>query len=333
MTGNRSLLTEVREATGPTVTFADNSKGRTVGYGKYKVGRIIIEEIALVEGLQHNLLSVSQFCDKGYYVHFEKEICIIKHTKDKRPSLCGIRKGNIFVADLSTGPGNEYHCFYAKASSEDSQLWHKKLSHLNFKTINSLVKRDLVRGLPSLEFTSDDLCEACQKGKAKRASHKSKTINSITEPLHLLHMDLFGPVNITSIDGGRYALVIVDDFSKFTWVYFLASKDETPLTVIDHIKLVELEKGVPVKAVRSDNGTEFKNQTLINFYSDKGINRQYSAPRTPQQNGVVERKNRTLIEAARTMIAEAKLPLYFWAVAVSTACYTQNRTLINKDHT
>ena len=103
MIGTRSLLTEVREATGPTVTFDDNSKGRTVGYGKYKVGRIIIEDIAIVEGLQHNLLSVNQFCDKGYYVHFEKEIFIIKHTKDKRPSLCGIRKGNIFVADLSTG--------------------------------------------------------------------------------------------------------------------------------------------------------------------------------------------------------------------------------------
>ena len=97
------------------MSFADNSKGRTVGYGKYKIGRIIIEDIAIVEGLQHNLLSVSQFCDKGYYVHIEKEICIIKHIKDKRPSLCGIRKGNIFVADLSSGPGNEVHCFYAKA--------------------------------------------------------------------------------------------------------------------------------------------------------------------------------------------------------------------------
>ena len=95
-------------------------------------------------------------------------------------------------------------------------------------------------------------------------------------------MDLFGPVNVTSIDSERYALVLVDDFSKFTWVYFLTSKDETPMTVIDHIKQVELDKGVPVKAVRLDNGTEFKNQTLINFYSEKGIRRQYSALRTPQ---------------------------------------------------
>ncbi|XP_063937999.1 uncharacterized protein LOC135147893 [Daucus carota subsp. sativus] len=206
MTGMNSLLTEVRETTGPSVTFADNSKGRTVGYGKYKVGKIIIEEIAIVEGLEHNLLSISQFCDKGYSVHFEKETCTIRHIKNERPSLFGIRKGDIYVADLSSGPGNAIQCFYAKASAEDSWLWHKKLSHLNFKTMNSLVKRDLVRGLPSLEFTTDDICEACQKGKAKRASHKSKTINSITDPLQLLHMDLFGPVNVMSIDGGRYAL-------------------------------------------------------------------------------------------------------------------------------
>ncbi|XP_063948079.1 uncharacterized protein LOC135152175 [Daucus carota subsp. sativus] len=170
MTGMNSLLTEVKEPTGPSVTFADNRKGRTVGYGKYK------------------------------------ETCTIKHIKNERPSLFGIRKGDIYVADLSSGPGNAIQCFYAKASTEDSWLWHKKLSHLNFKTMNSLVKRDLVRGLPSLEFTTDDLCEACQKGKAKRASHKSKTINSITDPLQLLHMDLFGPVNVMSIDGGRYAL-------------------------------------------------------------------------------------------------------------------------------
>ena len=101
--------------------------------------------------------------------------------------------------------------------------------------------------------------------------------------------------------------------------------------VIDNLKLIELDSKAPVRAIRSDNGTEFKNQLLNDFCSDKGISRQYSAPRTPQQNGVVERKNRTLIEAARTMLSESRLPMYFWAEAVNTACYTQNRTLINKD--
>ena len=188
-----------------------------------------------------------------------------------------------------------------------------------------------MRGLPQMEFTQEGLCEACQKGKSKKASHKGTNTSAITEPLQLLHMDLFGPVNVMSMSKKRYALVIVDDYSKYTWVLFLHSKDETPQMVIDHVKLIELDSKCPVRAIRSDNGTEFKNAVLNDFCADKGITRQYSAPRTPQQNGVVERKNRTLIEAARTMLSESKLPMYFWAEAINTACYTQNRTLINKD--
>ena len=145
-------------------------------------------------------------------------------------------------------------------------------------------------------------------------------------------MDLFGPVNVMSLSRKRYALVIIDDFSKYTWVLFLNSKDETPKMIIDHIKRIELEANLPVRKIRSDNGTDFKNAILNEFCIDKGISRQFSAPRTPQQNGVVERKNMSLVEAARTMLNEAKLPLYFWAEVVNTACYTRNRTLINKDH-
>ena len=296
-----------------------------------ETGNVIIENVSLVEGLQHNLLSISQFCDKGFSVQFVKDKCLISHKKDDKLTLTGVRKGNLFVADLYSGCKDEVKCFYAKASTDDSWLWHKKLSHLNFKTMNSLVKRELVRGLPQMEFTQEGLCEACQKGKSKKASHRGTDTSSITEPHQLLHMDLFGPVNIMSMSKKRYALVIVDDYSKFTWVLFLHSKDETPQLVIDHIKRIELDSKFLVRAIRSDNGTEFKNSVLNDFCSDKGITRQFSAPRTPQQNGVVERKNRTLIEAARTMLSESRLPIYFWAEAVNTACYTQNRTLINKD--
>ena len=190
--------------------------------------------------------------------------------------------------------------------------------------MNSLVKRELVRGLPDIEFCKEGLCEACEKGKSKKALHRSKDLTSITEPLQLLHMDLFGSVNVMSLSRKRYALVIVDDFSKYTWVLFLNSKDETPKMIIDHIKRIELEANLPVRKIRSDNGTEFKNAILNEFCTDKGISRQYSAPRTPQQNGVIERKNRTLVKAARTMLNEAKMPLYFWDEAVNTACYTQN---------
>lgn len=200
--------------------------------------------------------------------------------------------------------------------------------------MNSLVKKDLVRGLPSLEFTHAGLCEACVKGKAKRASHKGTTASSITEPMQLMHMDLFGRVNVMSLARKRYALVIVDDYSKYTLVFFLFSKDETPQLIIDFIKQVErdLKDNLKFRAIRSDNGTEFRNSTMNGFCTEQRITRQFSAPRTLQQNGVLERKNRTLTEAAKTMLSVSKLPIYFWEEAVRTTCYTQNRTLINKKH-
>ena len=216
MTGDRALLSNLVEKAGPWVTFGDDSKGFTKGYGNLEIGNVVIENISLVDGLKHNLLSVSQFTDKGYEVNFKTEQCSIISKKDKKLALQGVRKGNLFVADLFSASKGEARCFYSKASTEDSWLWHKKLSHLNFKTMNSLVKRELVRGLPDMEFCKEGLCEACEKGKSKKASHRSKDSTSITEPLQLLHMDLFGPVNVMSLSRKRYALVIVDDFSKYT---------------------------------------------------------------------------------------------------------------------
>ena len=221
-------------------------------------------------------------------------------------------------------------CLFSKASMDESWLWHKKLSHLNFKTMNELVKRDLVRGIPKLEFSKDGLCDACQQGKQRKASFKNKTENSIVKSLELLHMDLFGPVNVMSISRKKYCLVIVDDFSKFTWTYFLHSKDEASEIIINHIKIVNNNPDLQVRRIRSDNGTEFKNSVMREFCEEKGIMHEFSAPRTPQQNGVVERKNRTLIEAARTLLGESKLPTYFWAEAVNTTCFTQNISLINQ---
>ena len=145
-------------------------------------------------------------------------------------------------------------------------------------------------------------------------------------------MDLFGPVKIMSLGKKKYCLVIIDDYSRFTWVFFLFSKDEAADIIKFFILQVEKQYSLPVKVTRSDNGTEFRNKSLDDFCLSKGILRQYSIPRTPEQNGVVERKNRTLIEAARTMLADSCLPLYFWAEAVNTACYVQNRVLINKRH-
>ena len=155
MTRDRALLSNMVEKAGPVVTFGDNSKGLTQGYCSLQAGNVIIENVSVVQGLQHNLLSISQFCDKGCCVLFDKEKCEILHKKNGFPALQGVRKGNLFIADLMSGCKDKVKCFYAKASPNESWLWHKRLSHLNFKSINSLVKRELVRGLPQMEFTQE----------------------------------------------------------------------------------------------------------------------------------------------------------------------------------
>nr|GFB76699.1 putative ribonuclease H-like domain-containing protein [Tanacetum cinerariifolium] len=209
---------------------------------------------------------------------------------------------------------------------------------------NKLVKGNLVRGLPSKVFTNDNSCVACEKGKQHRASCKSKTVSSIDQPLFRLHMDLFGPTFVKSLSKKSYCLVITDDYSRFYWVFFLASKDETPSVLKTFIIGLENLLSLKVKTIRCDNGTEFKNADLNQFCGLKGIKREFSVLRTPQQNGIAERKNktlieaartlknRTLIEAARTLLADSLLPIPFWAEAVNTVCYVQNRVLVTKPH-
>ncbi|GJT87921.1 retrovirus-related pol polyprotein from transposon TNT 1-94 [Tanacetum coccineum] len=194
-------------------------------------------------------------------------------------------------------------CLFSKASKNKSWLWHRRLNHLNFGTISDLARKKLVRGLPRLKFKKDYLCSACQLGKSKKHTHKPKTENANLEVLNTLHMDLFK---------------------------FLRSKDETPEVVF--LKQIQVGLNKTVRYIRTDNGTEFVNKDLTEYYEHVGIFHQKTVPRTPQQNGVVERQNRTLVEAARTMLIFSKAPMFLWAEAVATACYTQNRSLIHTRH-
>ncbi|GJZ19996.1 retrovirus-related pol polyprotein from transposon TNT 1-94 [Tanacetum coccineum] len=211
-------------------------------------------------------------------------------------------------------------------------LLHRRLSHLNFDTINLLSKNNIVNGLPKLKFVKDHLCSSCELGKAKRKSFHSKTTPSSKRRLQLLHMDLCGPMRVESINGKKYVLVIVDDFSRYTWTHFLRSKDETPGVLIDFLTLVQRGLHAQVTTVRTDKGTEFLNKSLHAYFAKEGIRHETSTARTPEQNGVVERRNRTLVEAARTMLSAAKVPLFFWAEAIATACFTQNRSLVIPRH-
>ncbi|GJR39848.1 retrovirus-related pol polyprotein from transposon TNT 1-94 [Tanacetum coccineum] len=182
-------------------------------------------------------------------------------------------------------------CLLSKATKTRSWLWHRHVSHLNFGPINHLARHGLVRGLRRLKFEKDHLCSACAMGKSKKQSHKPKSKDTNQEKLYLLHMDLCGPIRIASVNGNKYILVIVDDYSRFIRVKFLASKDEALDFIIKFLKMILNRLNATVRNIHTDNGIEFVNQTL---------------------------RNCTLVEAARTMLIYAKAPLFLWAEAVAT---------------
>ncbi|GJZ14692.1 retrovirus-related pol polyprotein from transposon TNT 1-94 [Tanacetum coccineum] len=331
MTGNRSKLMNFVEKFIGSVRFGNDHLGAIMGYGDYVMGDSVISRVYYVEGLGHNLFSVGQFCDSDLEVAFRKHTCFVRDIKGT-DILKGSRGTNLYTISIDEMMKSSPICLLSKASKSKSWLWHRRLNHLNFGTINDLARKDLVRGLPRLKFEKDHLCSACQLGKSKKFSHRPKSENTNMEVLHTLHMDLCGPMRVQSIKGKKYILVIVDDYSRFTWVKFLRSKDETPEFVTNFLKQIQVGLNKTVRFIRTDNGTEFVNQVMSEYYEGVGIFHQKSVPRTPQQNGVVERRNRTLVEAARTMMIFSKAPMFLWAEAVATACYTQNRSLIHTRH-
>ncbi|GKA74492.1 putative ribonuclease H-like domain-containing protein [Tanacetum coccineum] len=339
MTGNMSYLTDFEEIDGGYVAFGGNPKeGKITGRGTIKTGNLDFENVYFVRELKFNLFSVSQICDKKNSVLFNDTECIVlspnfKLTDESHVLLKVPRKNNMYSVDLNNiVPKGGLTCLFAKATSDESKLWHRRLGHINFKTRNKLVKGNLVRGLPLKLFENNQTCVTCQKEKQHRASCKSKTVSLISQPLHMLHMDLFGPTFVKSLMKKMYCLVVTDDYSRYSWVFFLATKDETSGILKSFITGVENLIDQRVKVIRCDNGTEFKNKEMNQFCERKSIKREFSVARTPQQNRVAKRKNRTLIEAARTMLADSKLPTTFWAEVVNTACYVQNRVLVTKPH-
>nr|GEV09619.1 hypothetical protein [Tanacetum cinerariifolium] len=331
MMGNLKLLINLVEKFLGRVKFGNDQIVPILGYGDLVQGAITIKWVYYVEGLNHNLFSVAQFCDADLKVAFRRSTCYIRNLKGN-DLLTGSHGTDLYSITLQDTNSPNPICLMAKATSSQARLWHRRLSHLNFDTINLLSKNDIVAGLLKLKFVKDHLCSSCELGKAKQKSFHAKITPSSKRRLQLLHMDLCGPMRVASINGKIYVLVIVDNYSRYTWTHFLRSKDETPEVLIDFLRLVQIGLHAQVRIVRTDKGTEFLNQTLHAYFVVEGIFHQMSVARTPEQNGVVERQNRTLVEAARTMLSAAKVPLFFWAEAIATACFTQNCSLVIPRH-
>nr|GEW42115.1 retrovirus-related Pol polyprotein from transposon TNT 1-94 [Tanacetum cinerariifolium] len=339
MTWNISYLSDFEEINGEYVAFGGNPKGgKIIRKGKFRIRKLDFDDVYFVKRLKFNLFSVLQMCDKKNNVLFTDTECIVLSSDFKLPDehhvlLSVPRENNMYNVDLKNiVPSGDLTCLFVKSTLDESNLWHRRPCYINFETMNKLVKGNLVRGLPSKVFEKNHTCIACKKGKQHKASCKSKPVSSASQPLQRLHMDLFGPTFIKSLNKKSYCLVVTDDYSRFSWVFFLATKDDTSIILKTFITGIENQINLKVKIIRSDNGTEFKNQDLNQFCGMKGIKKEFSVARTPQQNRIVERKNRTLIEASRTMLVDLLLLIPFWAEAVNTACYVQNRVLLTKPH-
>ncbi|KAJ9561321.1 hypothetical protein OSB04_006481 [Centaurea solstitialis] len=312
MTGTLELLSSYVNKEGSSVAFGGNQKEKSK------------------DGLKHNLISVSQLCDNGMDVKFTIKFCILYKDDTLIEIMRANRRGDLYLLCFESLDSKEEICLISSVKNEEAWLWHTRFCHLNFHTLAKLVKLKLVKGLPNIKFEKDHLCSACEMGKLKRSSHRTKSDPSFDKPLMMLHVDLCGPIAKQSLNGKKYILVLIDEFSRYTWVEFVKKKSHVPLLLINLMKRLQVFHGVQVRVIRSDNGSEFKNSTIEDYLTSVGITHNFSAQSTPQQNGVVERKNRTLVEAARTMLNASGLPLSFWAEAVSTACYTQNRSLVVK---
>ncbi|GKA08275.1 putative ribonuclease H-like domain-containing protein, partial [Tanacetum coccineum] len=276
MTENIAYLSDFKEFDRGYVTFGGGAHGgRISGKGTLKTDSLDFKDVYFVNELNINLFSVSQMYEKKNYVLFTDTECLVLSPNFKLPDENQIllkipRKDNMYSFDMKNIVSKEsLTCLVAKATSDESILWHRRLGHINFKNINKLVKDNLVRGLQTKHFENDQTCVACLKRKQHRASCKSKVLNLITKPLFMLYMDLFGPTFVSSLMRKKYCLVVTDDYSRFTWVFFLTSKDETSEILKNFIKEIENLVYKKVKIIRCDNGTEFKNKVMDDFYKEK----------------------------------------------------------------
>ncbi|GJU93848.1 integrase, catalytic region, zinc finger, CCHC-type containing protein [Tanacetum coccineum] len=245
MTRDRSLLENFVEKFMGTVRFGNDHFVAITGYGDYVQGNISVCHVYYVEGLGHNLFSVGQFYDGDLEVTFRSKTCYVRNLEGD-DLLTGARESNLYTISISDMAASSPVCLMSKATSTKSWFWHRRLLHLNFYTINDLTKHDLADALSKFKYGKDYLCSAYERGKTKKSSHPPKLVPSTHSKLELLHMDLCGIMRVASINGKKYILMIVDDYSRFTWVYFLHTKVETPEIIKKFIPQVQLNYNAKV---------------------------------------------------------------------------------------
>jgi transposase InsO family protein len=329
MTGVRRMFTSFEKNDYPSdcITFGDNSQGKVLGFRKIAITTEHSISKVLVESLDYNLLSILQLCEMSYNCLFtDKGVTVFKRS-DGSFAFKGVLREKLYLVDFIPEEVELDRCLITKTNMD--LLWHRRLAHVDMRSLHKLQKEGHILGLTNIVFEKDRPCGGCQAEKQVGAHHHAKNIMSTTRPLEMLCMDLFGSIAYISIGGNKYGLVLVDEYSCFTWVFFLQDKSETQEVLKKFLKRAQKEFDAKVKTIRSDNGTEFKN-TQVEDFLDEAIKHEFSAPYTPQQNGVAERKNQTLIEMARTILDEYKTSDQFWAKEVNMRCHATNHFYLHK---
>ncbi|CAL2258380.1 unnamed protein product [Prunus armeniaca] len=314
----RNLSSKVKMGTGEVVPVA--GKGTLVI--KTKLGKKHIHEVMLVPGLEENLLSVGQMMEHGYHLVFGGNVVSVYDNQSLENLIVKVQMTNNRCFPLTMMPASE---LVLKASvTHCLQTWHKRLGHLNERSIKLLENQGMVHGLPHLEQKSV-VCDGCMLGKQHRDSFPLESTWRGSNPLELVHTDICGPMKTESLSGNRYFLLFTDDFTRMSWVYFIRNKSSALECFRKFKAMTELQSGYKIKGLRSDRGGEFLSGEFNKFCEEYGIQRQLTMAYSPQQNGVAERKNRTVVEMAKSMLHEKGVLYEFWAEAVNTTIYLLKR--------
>ncbi|CAH2105332.1 unnamed protein product [Euphydryas editha] len=322
MCRDRNLFTTYFPLNNKSVIIGNGNEISALGRGQVAVqvydGRqwvnTIIDNVLFVPELKTNLFSVKCATERGYVVNLDNDLCKFY----KKNILCAVanRYADMYYMNV------RYKCEIANATEVKPGLkeWHERLAHQNLQYVRMVLKNN------NIEIKESDFkCEGCLQGKIHHmpfSNSESKT----SRPCELIHADTCGPMEVPSVGGSRYFVIFKDDYSNYRSVYFIKGKDEVKRCISDFLNKAENVTKNKVLYFRSDNGLEFMNNEVRKLFEKRGIIHQTTVPYTPEQNGKAERENRTLIEAARTMLCATDLPKKLWAEAVHTAAYVINRT-------
>ena len=321
MTFDKSLFRNLQPTDVAKVRIGNGECIEAKGKGTIAIttnsGTKTIADVLYVPDIDQNLLSVGQLIEKGMKVIFENHTCCIFDAAGHK-----ILQAKMRGKSFSFVPFEGEHTAFPVTLS-DTELWHKRLAHCHQKRMLTMKVHEAVRGIPS--FTDLKLnCNACQFGKQNRMPFPRSTWRA-THKLQLIHTDVAGPLSTPSLNGSRYYLLFIDDYSRMCWIYFMKFKSEVAGIFWKFKKNVENQSGSSIQAIRSDNGKEYTSAEFNRYCEDAGIEHQLTTPYTPEQNRVSERRNRYVMEMVRSMMHEKNLPKMLWAEAANTAVFIQNR--------